>query len=128
MAGAELVHRLAVRGDGAGLVRVLRQVLRGVPQMRPRWKRGVDLVEGMVGEALGQEYVARHFPAENKARMVELVDNLLKAFEQSIDGLEWMTPATSSSRRTPNLSVSRRRSATRMSGRTIRRWSWPPVS
>ncbi|MGB3013473.1 MAG: M13-type metalloendopeptidase [Candidatus Nanopelagicales bacterium] len=70
------------------------KVLRGVPQMRPRWKRGVDLVEGMVGEALGQEYVARHFPAENKARMVELVDNLLKAFEQSIDGLEWMTPAT----------------------------------
>ncbi|MEZ5119692.1 MAG: M13-type metalloendopeptidase [Candidatus Nanopelagicales bacterium] len=70
------------------------KVLRGVPQMRPRWKRGVDLVEGMVGEALGQEYVARHFPAENKARMVELVDNLLKAFEQAIDGLEWMTSAT----------------------------------
>ena len=70
------------------------KVLRGVPQMRPRWKRGVDLVEGMVGEALGQEYVARHFPAENKARMVELVSNLLKAFEQSIDGLEWMTSTT----------------------------------
>ncbi len=70
------------------------KVLRGVPQMRPRWKRGVDLVEGMVGEALGQEYVARHFPAENKARMVELVDNLLKAFEQAIDGLEWMTSTT----------------------------------
>ena len=70
------------------------KVLRGVPQMRPRWKRGVDLVEGMVGEALGQEYVARHFPPENKARMVELVDNLLAAFEQSIDGLEWMTDTT----------------------------------
>lgn len=70
------------------------KVLRGVPQMRPRWKRGVDLVEGMVGEALGQEYVARHFPPENKARMVELVDTLLVAFEQSIDGLEWMTEAT----------------------------------
>lgn len=70
------------------------KVLRGVPQMRPRWKRGVDLVEGMVGEALGQEYVARHFPPANKARMVELVDNLLIAFEQSIDGLQWMTDAT----------------------------------
>ena len=61
--------------------------------MRPRWKRGVDLVEGMVGEALGQEYVAAHFPPENKARMVELVDNLLAAFEESIDGLDWMTDA-----------------------------------
>ncbi len=70
------------------------KVLRGVPQMRPRWKRGVDLVEGMVGEALGQEYVARHFPPENKARMLELVDNVLAAFEESIDGLEWMTEAT----------------------------------
>ncbi|MCU0279589.1 MAG: M13 family peptidase, partial [Candidatus Nanopelagicales bacterium] len=70
------------------------KVLRGVPQMRPRWKRGVDLVEGMVGEALGQEYVARYFPPENKARMVELVDNLLVAFEASIDGLDWMTDQT----------------------------------
>ena len=70
------------------------KVLRGVPQMRPRWKRGVDLVEGMVGEALGQEYVARHFPPENKARMLALVDNVLAAFEQSIDGLDWMTEAT----------------------------------
>ena len=70
------------------------KVLRGVPQMRPRWKRGVDLVEGMVGEALGQEYVAEHFPPENKARMLELVDNLLAAFEQSIDGLDWMTDQT----------------------------------
>ena len=70
------------------------KVLRGVPQMRPRWKRGVDLVEGMVGEALGQEYVAEHFPPEHKARMLELVDNLLQAFEQSIDGLDWMTDQT----------------------------------
>ena len=70
------------------------KVLRGVPQMRPRWKRGVDLVEGMVGEALGQGYVAEHFPPENKARMLELVDNLLAAFEQSIDGLDWMTDQT----------------------------------
>jgi predicted metalloendopeptidase len=70
------------------------KVLRGVPQMRPRWKRGVDLVEGLVGEAVGQEYVARHFPPANKARMVELVDNVLAAFERAIDGLEWMTQRT----------------------------------
>lgn len=70
------------------------KVLRGVPQMRPRWKRGVDLVEGLLGEAVGQEYVKRHFPPENKARMLELVSNVQKAFEQSIDGLEWMTEAT----------------------------------
>jgi putative endopeptidase len=70
------------------------KVLRGVPQLRPRWKRGVDLVEGMVGQALGQEYVARHFPPEHKSRMVELVGNLLAAFEQSIDGLVWMTDRT----------------------------------
>ncbi len=70
------------------------KVLRGVPSMRPRWKRGVDLVEGLLGEAVGQEYVKRHFPPENKTRMLELVTNVTKAFEQAIDGLEWMTDAT----------------------------------
>jgi predicted metalloendopeptidase len=54
----------------------------------------VDLVEGLLGEAVGQEYVQRHFPPEYKTRMLELVDNVLKAFEQSIDGLEWMTDET----------------------------------
>ena len=68
--------------------------LRGIPEQRPRWKRGVDMVQGSLGEALGQEYVARHFPPENKARMVELVDHLMGAYEESIDGLEWMTPDT----------------------------------
>ncbi len=70
------------------------KVLRGVPSMRPRWKRGVDLVEGLLGEAVGQEYVARHFPPENKARMLELVANVTNAFEKSIDGLQWMTDET----------------------------------
>lgn len=70
------------------------KVLRGVPELRPRWKRGVDLVEGAMGEALGQEYVARYFPASNKERMLQLVDNLLVAFRESIDGLAWMTEAT----------------------------------
>ena len=68
--------------------------LRGVPAQRPMWKRGVDLVQSAVPEALGQLYVERHFPPENKARMVELVDNLLAAYGEAIDGLEWMSPAT----------------------------------
>ena len=68
--------------------------LRGVPEQRPQWKRGVDLVQGAMSEALGQEYVARHFPPENKARMLELVDNLLAAYAESIDGLAWMSEDT----------------------------------
>ena len=68
--------------------------LRGIPEQRPMWKRGVDLVQGAMPEALGQVYVARHFPPENKARMVELVDNLLAAYADAIDDLEWMSEAT----------------------------------
>lgn len=68
--------------------------LRGVPAQRPMWKRGVDLVQSAVSEALGQLYVERHFPPENKARMVELVDNLLAAYGEAIDDLEWMGPDT----------------------------------
>ena len=68
--------------------------LRGIPEQRPRWKRGVDLVQGAMGEALGQVYVERHFPPANKDRMVELVDNLLAAFAESIDSLDWMTADT----------------------------------
>lgn len=68
--------------------------LRGVPEQRPRWQRGVELAQSALPEALGQLYVQRHFPPENKARMVQLVDNLLAAFAESIDQLEWMTDAT----------------------------------
>jgi predicted metalloendopeptidase len=68
--------------------------LRGVPEQRPMWKRGVDLVQGSMAEALGQEYVKRHFPVEHKQRMVELVGHLLAAYAQSIDGLDWMTDQT----------------------------------
>ena len=75
------------------------QVLRGVPEIRPRWKRGVELVEGLLGEALGQEYVARHFPPENKARMLELVENVLAAYETSIEDLTWMTDQTKAAAR-----------------------------
>jgi predicted metalloendopeptidase len=68
--------------------------LRGTPQNRLRWKRGVGLVENNMGEALGQMYVAKYFPPEDKARVQTLVQNLLAAFKQSIDTLDWMSPAT----------------------------------
>ncbi len=68
--------------------------LRGIPQNQPRWKRGVNRVEEAVSEALGQLYVAKHFPAENKARMQTLVNNLLLAYKQSIETLPWMGEAT----------------------------------
>ncbi len=68
--------------------------LSGVPQIRPRWKRGVALAEGALGDVVGSAYVAEHFPAASKARMEELVANLTEAYRQSIEQLEWMTPAT----------------------------------
>jgi len=68
--------------------------LRGIPQNRPRWKRGIALVEGSVGEALGKLYVAKFFPPESKARMDRLVQNLLAAYKADIDSLDWMSPET----------------------------------
>jgi len=70
------------------------RTLTGVNENRPRWKIGVATVEGALGEALGREYVAQHFPPERKARMEELVKNVLAAFKQSIDTLDWMSPET----------------------------------
>jgi predicted metalloendopeptidase len=69
-------------------------VLRGIPENRPRWKRGLQVVEQSIGEALGKVYVERHFPPETKARMDRLVRNLLQAYRQSIDALDWMGPET----------------------------------
>jgi putative endopeptidase len=70
------------------------KVLSGTPQNQPRWKRGVALVEANLGEALGQLYVAKHFPPEHKARMEKLVANLLASFKEGIDALDWMSPQT----------------------------------
>ena len=69
-------------------------VLRGVPQNLPDWQRAMRLENGALGEALGKLYVEQFFPAESKIRMEKLVANLLLAFKQGIDSLEWMTPAT----------------------------------
>ena len=69
-------------------------VLSGTPELRVRWKRGVSLVEGSLGEAVGQIYVERHFSPAAKARVSELVTNLTEAYRASISGLDWMSPAT----------------------------------
>jgi endothelin-converting enzyme/putative endopeptidase len=70
------------------------RTLSGTPELRARWKRGVGLVEGGLGEAVGREYVARHFPPRSKELMDELVTNLLEAYRQSITTLDWMSEAT----------------------------------
>ncbi|QNO37529.1 peptidase M13 [Protaetiibacter sp. SSC-01] len=68
--------------------------LTGQPEMRARWKRGVSLVEGAMGEAVGKVYVERHFSPTAKTAMDELVANLVEAYRQSIETLDWMTDAT----------------------------------
>jgi predicted metalloendopeptidase len=68
--------------------------LRGIEQNRPRWKRGLDLLEGAIGEGLGRLYVAKYFPPESKARMDQLVKNLIAAYAADIDTLSWMGPQT----------------------------------
>jgi len=70
------------------------RTLSGTPQLKPRWKRALAEVESSTGDLLGKEYVKRHFPPEAKQRMDGLVANLLKAFDASIDELEWMGPDT----------------------------------
>jgi putative endopeptidase len=70
------------------------KTLTGTPELRARWKRGVSLVEGSMGEAIGRIYVERHFPPEAKASMDVLVANLIEAYRQSIRELSWMTEAT----------------------------------
>ena len=69
-------------------------VIGGREENRPRWKRGVTTVEAAVGEPVGRLYIDQHFKPEAKARVDELVRNLLAAFKVGIDELEWMSPAT----------------------------------
>ena len=68
--------------------------LRGVPKQEDRWKRAVHLTDGNMGEALGKLYVAQYFPADYKVKMEKLVSNLLAAYKQSVNKLDWMSPAT----------------------------------
>ena len=70
------------------------RLLTGTEEIRDRWKRGVSLVQGLMGDSVGKLYVQRHFPPGAKARIDTLVDNLQQAYRISISDLDWMTPAT----------------------------------
>ena len=70
------------------------QILSGREEPSPLWKRAVGIVNGTLGEAVGQMYVEKYFPEENKARMLALVHNLQKALGQRIENLEWMSRET----------------------------------
>lgn len=69
-------------------------VLSGAEKDKPRWKHAVEGIEAVLGASIGKLYVEKHFPAERKARIEALVKNLLAAYKNSIDGLDWMSPAT----------------------------------
>ncbi len=68
--------------------------LMGAPQQRDRWKRGVGLVESLLGEAVGRLYVERHYPHEAHERMTRMVEALVEAYRQRLATLEWMGPET----------------------------------
>jgi predicted metalloendopeptidase len=70
------------------------RTMRGQPEQRERWKRGVNAVDDALGEEVGRLYVARYFPPESKAKMQQLVANLEAALSGRIDALDWMTPQT----------------------------------
>ena len=70
------------------------KILRGTKEMIPRWRRCVAATDNDLGEALGQVYVRMVFPAEAKARIMKLVDNLTAVLREDIATLDWMTPAT----------------------------------
>ncbi len=70
------------------------RVLAGQQEQQPRWKLGVAMVNGMVGEAVGKLYVEEHFPPEAKRRMEEMVDNIIATLDEDLEDLEWMSPET----------------------------------
>lgn len=70
------------------------RTLSGQEELQPRWKRVMGTTSNGLGEAIGQLYVERYFPPSSKDRMVELVENLRKAFAERIKKLEWMSDAT----------------------------------
>ncbi len=70
------------------------KTLSGAQQQRPRWQRGVYLVDGQLGDVVGKVYAERYFPAEAKAQAQEMVANLIAAFHKRIEALTWMNPAT----------------------------------
>jgi putative endopeptidase len=69
-------------------------VLTGVPQMRPRWQRVLETTDHMLGEALGQLYVAKAFPPEAKSKAEAMVQNIKAALRDRLETLDWMSPET----------------------------------
>ena len=70
------------------------KTLRDVPTQRDRWKRGVEMVNGALGEAVGQIYVQRHYPPESSRQMAELIDNFRASLKDKIETSDWMDEAT----------------------------------
>jgi putative endopeptidase len=68
--------------------------LSGVTEQKPQWKRGIQMMNGVLGELIGKIYVREYFAPRAKERMAELVNNLKAAFEKRIQDLEWMSPGT----------------------------------
>ncbi|HTW55813.1 MAG TPA: M13 family metallopeptidase [Thermoplasmata archaeon] len=71
-----------------------RRVLSGQPEIEPAWKRAVDVIDGRIGEALGELFVARHFPPESRRQMEELIADLRAVFTERLKALPWMGAAT----------------------------------
>ena len=70
------------------------KVLSGAQQQRPRWQRGVFVVDGLLGDVVGQDYAKKYFPPQAKAEAQAMVANLITAFHKRIDALQWMNPST----------------------------------
>ncbi len=70
------------------------RTMQGSQEMRPRWRRVLGTTNGALGDAIGQKFSEKYFPAEAKERMVALVENLRIAYGQRIDNLEWMSDET----------------------------------
>ena len=70
------------------------RTMSGQEQMRPRWKRALGVPNSTLGEAVGEMYVAKYFPASSKERMVKMIEDLRTALSQHIDALEWMSTET----------------------------------
>ena len=78
------------------------KTLAGVNEQKPRWKQCVEATDQFLGEAVGQEYVARYFPPEAKARAQEMVKNILVAMSETVNQLDWMSPDTKKKARGEN--------------------------
>ena len=68
--------------------------LNGTGKQRDRWKRAIGATDGALGDAIGQLYIKQYFPASSKAKVEDMVNNILATFREGVDKLEWMTPET----------------------------------